>query len=92
MHTNVKDHEPEMALFVPDHDPLLYYRRLSEVAKEILLPGGNIFVEIHEKYGREVCNLFENMGFTAIRLRKDISNKDRMVAASMEKEQTGQVG
>lgn len=81
MHTNVTKHEPESALFVPDADPLLFYRRIAEVAKNGLAPNGKIYFEIHEKRGAEVKALLESLGFADVTIRQDMQGKERMVRA-----------
>ena len=82
MHDRVRSFEPHLALFVPDNDALLFYRKLSSFALQHLNAGGSLFVEINEALGNEVVNLFRNAGFTDIQLKKDMQGKDRMVRAS----------
>jgi release factor glutamine methyltransferase len=79
MHTNVVVHDPELALFVPDDDPLLFYRVIAEKAKVALKENGLLFFEIHEDYGEEVINLLSEMNYQEITLRQDINGKDRMI-------------
>jgi release factor glutamine methyltransferase len=81
MHERVKEFEPHLALFVPDDDALLFYKKLSGFALKHLKPGGSLFVEINEALGEQVVNLFR--GFANIELRKDMQGKDRMVMASV---------
>lgn len=81
MHTNVVDYDPALALFVPDEDPLLFYRAIAEKAKLGLKKNGLLFFEIHEDFGDEVMKLLGEMGYQEITLRKDINGKDRMVKA-----------
>jgi len=83
MHARVKGFEPEKALFVPDNDAMLFYRKLSDFSIQHLKPGGRLFVEINEALGNEVVNLFHSAGFTNIELRKDMQGKDRMVKVSV---------
>jgi len=80
MHERVKEFEPHLALFVPDNDALLFYKKLSDFALKHLKPGGNLFVEINEALGEQVVNLFR--GFANIELRKDMQGKDRMIKAT----------
>jgi len=80
MALHVAGREPDLALFVPDEDPLLFYRALAEFAKRNLTPDGELFVEIHDRYGKEVVALFSNY-FSTVELRQDIHGKDRMVRA-----------
>ena len=84
MQANVLQHEPHVALFVPDRDPLLYYRRIALKSKEWLVPEGKLYVELHENYGEDILSLFQGNGFQAVELRKDINGKDRMVRAVWE--------
>lgn len=81
MHRNVLDFEPELALFVPDTDPLLFYRVIAQKGIALLKPSGKIYFEIHEDYGQEVIALLTKLGYTEIRLIKDLNEKDRMIAA-----------
>ncbi len=78
---NVKDFEPESALFVPDDDPLVFYRHIAGFGRENLPPGGMLYLEIHEAFGTPVCRLLERSGYQQIELRRDINGKDRMVRA-----------
>jgi len=80
MHERVKEFEPHLALFVPDEDALLFYKKLSDFALKHLKPDGNLFVEINEALGEQVVNLFR--GFANIELRKDMQGKDRMIKAT----------
>jgi release factor glutamine methyltransferase len=82
MHDRVKDFEPHLALFVPDNDPLLFYKKLSDFSMKHLNAGGKLFVEINEALGEAVSNLFRSAGFVNVELKKDMQGKDRMVMAS----------
>lgn len=79
MYDNVLAHEPEMALFVPDHDPLLFYRQIGRMAMTCLKRGGTVFFELHENLNLETQELMENLGFVNIQLRKDLQGKNRML-------------
>jgi release factor glutamine methyltransferase len=81
IHERVKEFEPHLALFVPDDDALLFYKKLSGFALKHLKPGGSLFVEINEASGEQVVNLFR--GFANIELRKDMQGKDRMIKATI---------
>jgi len=81
MHERVKEFEPHLALFVPDDDALLFYKKLSDFSLKHLNPGGSFFVEINESLGEKVFNLFQTAGFANIELRKDMQGKDRMIKA-----------
>lgn len=78
MAKNVLDFEPGIALFVPDEDALLFYRKIADFAKTHLSEQGSIFLEINEKLSKEVITLFENKRYHA-ELRKDLQGRDRMV-------------
>lgn len=79
MSPNVLDYEPEMALFVPDNDPLRFYKALADWASALLKVGGKGYFEINEAYHREVVTLFESYGFSDVTMVEDIHNKPRMV-------------
>jgi release factor glutamine methyltransferase len=81
MNKNVTDFEPHLALFVPDKDPLIFYREIIGFASKHLNRGGHLYFEINEKLGLEVSLLLQSASFTDIVLRKDINGKDRMVRA-----------
>lgn len=81
MSRNVLDFEPHLALFVPDSDPLLFYRRIAELAQQWLKPGGMLFFEINERFGPETVQLLENMRFDNVELHRDFYEKNRMVSA-----------
>ena len=83
MHDRVKEFEPHLALFVPDEDALLFYKKLSDFSLNHLKPGGSLFVEINEALGEQVVNLFRSTGFANIELRKDMQGKDRMIKATL---------
>jgi len=79
MHTNVTDFEPHTALFVPQDDPLIFYKAIADFASTHLEKGGLLFFEINESYGEQVVELLDSKQFTNIELRKDMSGKDRMI-------------
>ena len=81
MQANVLDYEPHLALFVPDQDPLLFYRAIAKVAQLKLTPSGKLYLEINESLGREIILLLQDEGFTDIMLKKDLQGKDRMIRA-----------
>jgi len=82
MHPNVLKFEPWLALFVHDDDPYLFYRAIAAFAKEHLLPGGSVYVEIHEELSQGVVGIFKEAGYTHFEVRKDMQGKDRMVKIS----------
>ena len=81
MEENVMDHEPHLALFVPDFDPIQFYRTISAKAQDYLKESGYLFFEIHEEYSNEIINLLEELNFVNIELRKDLQGKPRMLRA-----------
>lgn len=82
MEERVTRYEPGLALFVPDKDPLLFYRRIGELGHTHLKAGGYIFVEIHESYSKEVVALYEGQEYTQVECLKDMQGKPRMVRAT----------
>ena len=80
MRTNVLAFEPALALFVPDDDPLLFYRHISVWAKEKLQSGGTAYLEINEFLGKETAELFRSCGFRNVKLVKDFNERDRFVS------------
>lgn len=82
MQANVIDHEPHMALFVENDDPLIFYKAIAEFGKKKLKKDGSIYTEIYENLGAETKLLFENSGFNT-ELKKDIQGKDRMIKATL---------
>ena len=78
---NVLDHEPHLALFVPDNDPLLFYRSIALFAQKHLNANGKLFFEINREAGLPCIELLTTMGYRDVELRKDISGNDRMVKA-----------
>lgn len=83
MELQVTDHEPNIALFVPDEDPLMFYRTIARLAKLHLSTNGQLFFEIHYDQGDAIIALLNEMGYHA-ELRQDIYGKDRMVRASLK--------
>ncbi|MFZ4457129.1 MAG: peptide chain release factor N(5)-glutamine methyltransferase [Bacteroidales bacterium] len=79
MHKNVLDYEPYIALFVPDGDPLRFYRRIIELATKMLRKGGKLYFEINAVYGKETADLLHENGFSEVKIIKDIFGKDRIV-------------
>lgn len=81
MEANVLDWEPELALFVPDTDPLRFYRRIARKGLDWLTEGGALYFEINRAYGAETVRMLEECGYRDIALRKDLSGNDRMIKA-----------
>ena len=85
MSDNVLSYEPELALFVPDSDPLLFYRAIARYASKALKPGGRLLFETNTAYVLEVAQAMANEGFTAIEVRNDCFGKPRMVKGAFLK-------
>jgi release factor glutamine methyltransferase len=81
MHKNVLENEPHIALFVPENDPLLYYRSICQFAQNTLNKGGKLYFEINERMGDPIIELLSSSGFTDIKVIKDMQGKDRMASA-----------
>lgn len=81
MSKNVLDFEPHLALFVPDHDPLRFYRRIAELGLSKLNPNGLLYFEIHEQFGHETLEMLNAFGYSNGEIIKDLQGKDRMVKA-----------
>lgn len=79
MTANVLNYEPATALFVPDEDPLLFYRTIACYARTYLKPNGRLYFEINRRFGKEVTELLATFGFSQIELRKDFRENDRMI-------------
>lgn len=81
MEENVLAHEPHLALFVPDDDPLLFYRKIAEIGLQLLVSKGEIFFEINRSYGPQTAALLTDMGYVDVRVLGDQFGNDRMVNA-----------
>lgn len=82
MERNVLDYEPHIALFVPDDDPLLFYRPIASQAANALAPGGKIYLEVNRRFAQEVADLLRRHGFADTRVIRDTFNNDRFVTAT----------
>ncbi len=82
MDANVLDWEPGIALFVPDEDPLIFYRRIADIGLTLLKTGGSLYFEINQAYGKETVGMLQEKGYRNVILRKDLSGNDRMIKAS----------
>jgi release factor glutamine methyltransferase len=82
MHINVTDFEPHTALFVPENDPLIFYKAIADFALINLAPNGLLFFEINENLGKETAEMLESKGFKDIELKQDMSGRDRMIRAT----------
>ena len=87
MSDNVLSYEPELALFVPDSDPLLFYRAIARYASKALKPGGRLLFETNTAYAHEVAQAMADEGFTAIEVRNDCFGKPRMVKGAFIREE-----
>ena len=79
MASNVLDHEPPAALFVPDSDPLIYYRAIIKLASRILVPRGKVYFEINEAMGKQLSELLLTSGYTSVEIVNDLNNKERII-------------
>lgn len=85
MESNVLDWEPQNALFVPDDDPLLFYRQILTLAKNQLTPEGQVWFEINERMGEEMLLLCREMGFAEVEILTDFAEKQRFCRACNQK-------
>lgn len=81
MDANVLDHEPHLALFVPDDDPLLFYRAISEYGQQHLASGGHVFFEVNRAYGEQVGELLRQKGYEGVQVERDEYDNNRFVWA-----------
>ncbi|ADV42348.1 protein-(glutamine-N5) methyltransferase, release factor-specific [Bacteroides helcogenes P 36-108] len=81
MERNVLDWEPSLALFVPDTDPLLFYRRIAELGQKLLVAGGKLYFEINRAFGEATVAMLGGQGYANAHILKDISGNDRFVIA-----------
>lgn len=79
MRPNVLEHEPHMALFVSDDDPLVFYRAVASWASRLLSDDGSGIVEINEALGEQTAEVFRSRGFADVKVEKDLNDKDRFV-------------
>lgn len=79
MSNTVLKHEPDMALFVEDTDPLIFYRQIAQIGKEILLPKGKVYFEINEYLGEETSELLRKIGYQEVNIHRDLQGKQRIV-------------
>jgi release factor glutamine methyltransferase len=80
---NVLDNEPHLALFVEDHDPLIFYRKIAELAKDHLTENGMLFFEINQYLGKEMLEMMHLLEFQNVLLKKDLFGNDRMIKATL---------
>lgn len=84
MRKNVVDYEPATALFVPDNDPLLFYRSIAQTSKKMLNKGGKLYFEIYELLAQEMVAMLADEGYSDITLREDFRGKPRMICATLQ--------
>lgn len=80
MRVNVVEFEPPTALFVPDNDPLIFYRQIADVALSALRPSGRLYFEIHETLAAETASMLRSKGYEEVRILSDMNSKPRMIA------------
>lgn len=83
MHPNVRDHEPALALFVPDDDRIRFYRAIAQAGRHMLAPGGRLWFEIYEHAAGEVARMLGDEQYTDITVCKDLFDKPRMVCSRL---------
>lgn len=83
MRRNVTDYEPYTALFVPDNDPLLFYRSIARTARTMLKSGGKLYFEIYESLAEEMKTMLRSEGYDEIVVREDFRGKPRMICAKV---------
>jgi|TARA_B110000285_G_C15115511_1_gene613806 release factor glutamine methyltransferase len=83
MHQNVLEFDPELALFVADETPLLFYDAIADFALQYLNANGQLYFEIHQDFGQQTVALLEKKGFTEVKLVKDLFGNDRIVAGNI---------
>ena len=81
MHVNVLNFEPHLALFVPDEDPLLFYRAIGVWGQQLLKQGGKLYLEIYENLADELVQLLLSQGYEQLRVLQDLNGKNRMLSA-----------
>lgn len=81
LHINVRGYEPSLALFVPDNDPLVFYRAIADFGRQHLLSGGAIYCELDADYAEETAEMFRQVGYSNTQLRKDMHDNPRMLCA-----------
>jgi len=81
MSNNILNYEPDIALFVSDNNPLIFYERIGFLALKFLNSGGKLFFEINERFSNDIIEVLTLFGFVDIELKKDINDKDRMIKA-----------
>ncbi len=80
MHANVLNFEPHLALFVPDEDPLLFYRAIGFWGQQLLKTGGKLYLEIYENLADELVQLLLSLGYSQVQVHQDLNGKNRMIS------------
>jgi release factor glutamine methyltransferase len=80
MHANVLNFEPHLALFVPDEDPLVFYRAIGIWGQQLLKPGGKLYLEIYENLAEELVQLLHSLGYDQVQVHQDLNGKHRMIS------------
>jgi len=83
LHINIREYEPDNALFVPDSDPLVFYRAVVNTGRYLLKPGGKFYFEMHEKMGARLSELLSSSGIEEIRIFNDLNGKERFITGKM---------
>ena len=83
MHQNVLDHEPGLALFVEDENPLVFYEKIASLALQCLTEDGALYFEINAYLGDDLVKLLKEKGFSKVILKKDLFGKDRMIKCTL---------
>ncbi|NQZ76843.1 MAG: peptide chain release factor N(5)-glutamine methyltransferase [Ekhidna sp.] len=81
MRANVLEYEPKKALFVPDEDPLIFYRAIAKYGTKSLRKKGKLYFEIHEEFSKKTSDLLSDLGYSKIEVHQDMQGKDRMISA-----------
>lgn len=82
MDDNVLKYEPSQALFVPDENPLIFYKRIAEIGIKTLMAGGRLYLEINPRHAVPLSDYLMDMGFLEVEIRKDSFDKERFITAS----------
>lgn len=83
MASHVLDHEPHIALFIPEEEPLLFYEVIALFAKKHLSKGGKLYFEINRRFGRELQSMLEGLGFADVKIHQDMYGADRMISCGI---------
>ena len=84
MERNVLDYEPHNALFVPDTDPLIFYRAIAQTGRKMLNVDGHLYFEIYESLVEEMVAMLEREGYTEVTVKEDFRGKPRMICATRQ--------